>query len=50
MKYLTPEIEKFSKQFEKGKSLIQQNESCGIFQNTSYKKGYKDISKFIKKL
>jgi len=37
MKYLTPEIEALSKKFKDSKSLILQNNSCGIFQNIVYK-------------
>ena len=37
MKYLTPEIEALSKDFKDSKSLILQNNSCGIFQNIAYK-------------
>lgn len=36
MKYLTPEIEALSKQFETGKSLARPNVSCGIFQELDY--------------
>ena len=36
MKYLTPEIEALSKHVE-GKSLVQLNMSCGIFQECDYK-------------
>jgi hypothetical protein len=33
MKYLTPELEALSKQFENTKSLARTNVSCGIFQD-----------------
>jgi|TARA_R110001592_G_scaffold231209_1_gene488365 hypothetical protein len=33
MKYLTPEIEALSKDFEVTKSLAKRNVSCGIFQD-----------------
>lgn len=33
MKYLSPEIEALSKQFEITKSLARKNLSCGIFQD-----------------
>jgi hypothetical protein len=33
MKYLTPELEALSKQFEIKKSLAHKNTSCGIFQD-----------------
>jgi hypothetical protein len=33
MKYLTPELEILSKQFEIKKSLARKNISCGIFQD-----------------
>jgi hypothetical protein len=33
MKYLTPEIEALSKDFEVTKSLTKRNVSCGIFQD-----------------
>ncbi len=36
MKYLSPEIEALSKQFEKTKSLATTNVSCGIFQDCDY--------------
>ncbi|MFK8058497.1 MAG: hypothetical protein AB8B78_00235 [Polaribacter sp.] len=36
MKYLSPEIEAFSKQFEITKSLVRSNVSCGIFQDCDY--------------
>ncbi|MFH6770494.1 hypothetical protein [Gaetbulibacter aestuarii] len=36
MKYLTPEIEALSKQFNRGKSLARPNVSCGIFQDLDY--------------
>ncbi|MEL0455196.1 hypothetical protein WJN01_03065 [Flavobacteriaceae bacterium SZ-1-7] len=36
MKYLTPEIEALSKQFEITKSLARTNVSCGIFQDCDY--------------
>ena len=36
MKYLTPEIEALSKQFEVTKSLARTNVSCGIFQDCDY--------------
>ncbi|MGA1225950.1 MAG: hypothetical protein ACO3VF_01610 [Tamlana sp.] len=36
MKYLTPEIEALSKQFEATKSLARPNVSCGIFQDCDY--------------
>ena len=36
MKYLTPEIEALSKQFEITKSLARTNASCGIFQDCDY--------------
>ena len=35
MKYLTPEIEALSKNFEVSKSLVKRNVSCGIFQDSS---------------
>jgi hypothetical protein len=37
MKYLSPEIEALSKQFEITKSLARTNVSCGIFQDCDYK-------------
>lgn len=37
MKYLSPEIEAFSKKFEITKSLARTNVSCGIFQDCDYK-------------
>ncbi|WP_201288848.1 hypothetical protein [Polaribacter septentrionalilitoris] len=37
MKYLTPEIEALSKQYEITKSLARTNTSCGIFQDIDYK-------------
>ena len=49
MKYLTPEIEALSKHFEVTKSLIQQNQSCGIFQNIEYKNTYVDVNKYQRK-
>lgn len=36
MKYLSPEIEALSKQFEITKSLARTNVSCGIFQDCDY--------------
>ena len=36
LKYLTPEIEALSKQFEVTKSLARTNISCGIFQDCDY--------------
>jgi hypothetical protein len=36
MKYLSPEIEAMSKKFEKTKSLVRTNISCGIFQDLDY--------------
>ena len=36
MKYLSPEIEALSKQFEITKSLARTNVSCGIFQECDY--------------
>ena len=36
MKYLTPEIEALSKQFEVTKTLARTNVSCGIFQDCDY--------------
>ena len=33
MKYLTPEIEALSKDFEVKNSLVKRNVSCGIFQD-----------------
>ena len=33
MKYLTPEIEALSKNFDVSKSLVKRNISCGIFQD-----------------
>ncbi|MGK0325124.1 MAG: hypothetical protein ACJA2M_002328 [Polaribacter sp.] len=36
MKYLTPEIEAFYKEFEKTKSLARPSVSCGIFQDCDY--------------
>lgn len=36
MKYLSPEIEALSKQFEITKSLAKPNISCGIFQDCDY--------------
>ena len=36
MKYLTPEIEALSKQFEITKSLARTSASCGIFQDCDY--------------
>lgn len=33
MKYLSPEIEAMSKKFEKTKSLVRTNISCGVFQD-----------------
>lgn len=36
MKYLTPEIEALSKQYEITKSLARTNVSCGIFQDCDY--------------
>lgn len=36
MKYLTPEIEALSKEFEITKSLARPNVSCGIFQDLDY--------------
>lgn len=36
MKYLTPEIEALSKQFEVTKSLARTSVSCGIFQDCDY--------------
>ena len=36
MKYLSPEIEALSKQFEVTKSLARTNVSCGIFQECDY--------------
>ena len=36
MKYLTPEIEALSKEFEITKSLARPNVSCGIFQDCDY--------------
>lgn len=36
MKYLTPEIETLSKQFEITKSLARTSNSCGIFQDCDY--------------
>ncbi len=35
MKYLTPEIEALSKNFDVSKSLVKRNVSCGIFQDIS---------------
>ncbi len=35
MKYLTPEIEALSKNFDVSKSLIKRSVSCGIFQDSS---------------
>ncbi|WP_198342483.1 hypothetical protein [Polaribacter sp. SA4-12] len=37
MKYLSPEIEVLSKQYEITKSLARTNVSCGIFQECDYK-------------
>ena len=37
MKYLTPEIEALSKQYEITKSLARTSVSCGIFQDCDYK-------------
>jgi hypothetical protein len=36
MKYLSPELEAFYKQFEITKSLARTNVSCGIFQDCDY--------------
>ncbi|UKM65662.1 hypothetical protein GSB9_02233 [Flavobacteriaceae bacterium GSB9] len=36
MKYLTPEIEALSRQFDETKSLARSNVSCGIFQDCDY--------------
>ncbi|SDR78802.1 hypothetical protein SAMN05216503_0907 [Polaribacter sp. KT25b] len=36
MKYLSPQIEALSKQFEITKSLARTNVSCGIFQECDY--------------
>ncbi|WP_397446323.1 hypothetical protein [Polaribacter sp. R77954] len=36
MKYLTPEIEALSKQYEVTKSLARTSASCGIFQDLDY--------------
>lgn len=36
MKYLSPEIEALSKQFEETKSLGRIGVSCGIFQDCDY--------------
>jgi hypothetical protein len=36
MKYLTPELEALSKQFEIKKSLAHKTISCGIFQDCDY--------------
>jgi hypothetical protein len=36
MKYLSPEIEAMSKQFETTKSLARTTTSCGIFQDLDY--------------
>ena len=35
MKYLTPEIEALSKNFDVSNSLVKRNVSCGIFQDSS---------------
>ena len=35
MKYLTPEIEALSKNFDVSNSLVKSNVSCGIFQDSS---------------
>mgnify|MGYP001024355199 FL=1 len=45
MKYLTPEIEALSKKFKDSKSLILQNNSCGIFQNIAYKDNSQKLKK-----
>ena len=36
MRYLTPEIEALSKQYEITKSLARTSTSCGIFQDLDY--------------
>lgn len=36
MRYLTPEIEALSKEFEITKSLARTTTSCGIFQDLDY--------------
>ena len=36
MKYLSPELEAFYKQFETTISLVRTNVSCGIFQDCDY--------------
>lgn len=36
MKYLTPEIEALSKEYEITKSLARTSVSCGIFQDLDY--------------
>ncbi|WP_197026357.1 hypothetical protein [Polaribacter sp. Hel_I_88] len=43
MKYLSPELEAFYKQFETTKSLARKSVSCGIFQDCDYKEKKPEI-------
>lgn len=47
MKYLTPEIEALSKEYEITKSLARTSVSCGIFQDVEYNQ--KTPQPYIKK-
>lgn len=51
MKYLSPEIEALSKQFEITKSLVRPSVSCGIFQDCEYSQErpqlYKNINSIV---
>ena len=43
MKYLSPELEAFYKQFETTKSLARKSVSCGIFQDCDYKEDKQNL-------
>ena len=43
MKYLSPELETFYKQFNTTKTLARKNVSCGIFQDCDYKENEPEV-------